>query len=645
VNKFRKIAGYIIMALLLGTLIVSFALWGIGDMLRMGGRSSEVAHVGGIHIPIYGWLGGTSVSVDEVRDLFNRQLEQIQHQTGQRPEPDQAVRFGLHVRALQDTLQRAVIDNAIHDYGLVVGDEEVRAAVARNTVFHDLSGKFDPALYHSRLQQAHIPEAAYLADIRREIASAQLLGVIRIEGLAPKLLRDDIFKLQGEKRLAETVYVPDAIITSVAKPTADQLNGYFEVNKNKFQIPEYRAFSYVLLTVDDVMDQVTVTPEQVKQEYDARPGEFGTPEKRDVDQAMADSEDKAKKIIAAASAGKSLEDAAKEVLGTSDGVIKLGLIQKKDLPAGPLADGVFGLPQGLDAQAIKSPLGWHVIRINKIEPGRVVPFDEVKDKLAKDLKAQLAPDLLIKLVNDFERALGKSQSMKAAADELGLKVKSVDNVDSRGQDPSGKQVVLGPAAAEIVQAAFATREGSESDLLETQKNEYFVVHTDRVTPARIPALGEVEARVGDAWQADERRKLADAKVKEAVEKANAGASLAAIAKDLGQELRTAKPVTRYEADPANYLTQLAVQEVFRLGVGKAAAVRTADGNVIVQPKEVQPVDLAKEKDALGRFGVQLDSMLGNDLVAELLAALREKYGVSVNEALFAQAFQSQSQQQ
>ena len=61
---------------------------------------------------------------------------------------------------------------------------------------------------------------------------------------------------------------------------------------------------------------------------------------RDVDQAMTDSEDKAKAIIAAVKAGKTLEDAAKEVTGNADGVIKLGPVTKKDLPPGALADGI-----------------------------------------------------------------------------------------------------------------------------------------------------------------------------------------------------------------------------------------------------------------------------------------------------------------
>ena len=79
------------MVALMSMLIISFGLWGIGDMLKLGGQSNEVAHVGGTHIPLYGWFGGVSVPVEEVKDRFNRQLQQIQQQTGQRPEPDGSI--------------------------------------------------------------------------------------------------------------------------------------------------------------------------------------------------------------------------------------------------------------------------------------------------------------------------------------------------------------------------------------------------------------------------------------------------------------------------------------------------------------------------------------------------------------------------
>ena len=161
--------------------------------------------------------------------------------------------------------------------------------------------------------------------------------------------------------------------------------------------------------------------------------------------------------------------------------------------------------------------------------------------------------------------------MKAAAEELGLKVKTYENVDARGQDASGKQVVIGPGAAELVQAAFATRESAESELLETQRGEYFVVRTDRVTPARVPALTEVEAKVVEAWQAEERRKLADAKVKAARREGQGrhrsrrhrqGARPRGADHQGGHALRG--------RSAGNYLTQPVVQELFKLRAGQGA---------------------------------------------------------------------------
>ena len=276
-SSFRKYARFIILFVMFSMLIISFALWGIGDMLRLGGRSTEVAHVGGTHIPLYGWLGGTSVSVEEVRDRFNRQLEQIQRQTGQRPEPEQAMRYGLHVRALEDVVQRAVIDNAMQQYGLVVGTAEVQSVIARNPSFQGDGGSFDKQRYLGLLQQARITEAQYVADIRREIASAQLFGTVRTEGLAPKSCATTSSRWRARGGWPRPSTSPTPSSSNVPKPTAEQLNSYFDANKDKFQIPEYRAFSYVLLTVDDVSGQVTVTPDQVKQEYDARQAEFGAP--------------------------------------------------------------------------------------------------------------------------------------------------------------------------------------------------------------------------------------------------------------------------------------------------------------------------------------------------------------------------------
>ena len=65
------------------------------------------------------------------------------------------------------------------------------------------------------------------------------------------------------------------------------------------------------------------------------------------------------------------------------------------MPPGALAEGIFGLPEGVSPTPIQSPLGWHIVRINKIEAGTSVSFDEIKGKLEQELKAHQAPDLAV----------------------------------------------------------------------------------------------------------------------------------------------------------------------------------------------------------------------------------------------------------
>ena len=200
--------------------------------------------------------------------------------------------------------------------------------------------------------------------------------------------------------------------------------------------------------------------------------------------------------------------------------------------------------------------------------------------------------------------------MKAAAEELGLKVKTYENVDARGQDAvgqAGRDRARPPTS--WCRPPSPRARAARASCWRRQRGEYFVVRTDRVTPARIPALTEVEAKVVEAWQAEERRKLADAKVKEALEKANAGTDLARASPRSSawrcappSRSRASRPTSRQLPHPAGGAG--AVQAGSRARPSRCAR---AEGSVIVRLKQIEPVDLAKDKDALDRFGKQLDS--------------------------------------
>ena len=290
---------------------------------------------------------------------------------------------------------------------------------------------------------------------------------------------------------------------------------------------------------------------------------------------------------------------------------------------------------------IQSPLGWHVIRINKIEPGKVTPFDQVKEKIEKDLKAQLAPDLLIKLVTDFERSLGKTQSMAEAAEELGSRSGPSTTSIRAARMPRASRSSSAPPLPNWCKRPSPRARAARASCWKRQRGEYFVVHTDRITPARIPALCEVEAKVVEAWEREERQQARrpegqgsrrQGEQRRRPRGDRQGAWPGAAHHQGGDALRG-----RHRQLPDAAGDAGAVQAGGRQGAVGAQRGWQRDRAA----KEIQPADLAKEKDTLDRFGKQLDTMIANDLVAQLLAALRGKYGVTVNEQVFTAAFQQQ----
>ena len=224
-------------------------------MLRMGGRSTEVAHVGGTHIPVYGWVGGASVSVDEVQ-------RPLQPPARGHPAPDRPAAGARAGAALRPACARArgshpARRDRLRHPAVRPGRQRRRGPAPRSPAIRPspgTGGSFDPLLYpqppaagaHHRgaVRRRHPPRDRRQPAVRRGAHRGPRAQVSCATTSS---------RWRAERRVAETIYIPDSIIVDVPKPTAEQLNAYFEANKTKFQIPEFRAFSYVLLTADDVM--------------------------------------------------------------------------------------------------------------------------------------------------------------------------------------------------------------------------------------------------------------------------------------------------------------------------------------------------------------------------------------------------------
>ena len=91
--------GRAIMTVVMGLIIVSFVIWGVGDMLR-GFTSTTVASV-----------GSTKITQQEFRDSYQRTLQQYQRRLRQPITNEQARAIGLDNEVLQRLISEAALDN------------------------------------------------------------------------------------------------------------------------------------------------------------------------------------------------------------------------------------------------------------------------------------------------------------------------------------------------------------------------------------------------------------------------------------------------------------------------------------------------------------------------------------------------------
>jgi peptidyl-prolyl cis-trans isomerase D len=140
--------------------------------------------------------------------------------------------------------------------------------------------------------------------------TSDLLQAITTGINLPRPVVEALFRYRGEKRLADIVAFPVASVRDVGQPSEADLTKFHETHPDLFHAPEYGAFAVASLAPGDVVKSGDIPEDKVREEYEQRKDEFGTPEQRDVQQILAPSEETAKEVEAALAAGKDWKDVA-----------------------------------------------------------------------------------------------------------------------------------------------------------------------------------------------------------------------------------------------------------------------------------------------------------------------------------------------
>jgi peptidyl-prolyl cis-trans isomerase D len=608
--------GKAVMAAVVGFLIISFAIWGIGDIFRGFGRSTVAK------------IGRTEITVEQFRNLYNDRLQQYSRQLGRPISAEQARAVGLDRLVIGQIVSEIVLDERARALGLNLSAAEVAKHIMADPAFQGPSGQFDRLRFDQLIRNAGYTETRFVAEQRRQLLRRELAGTIASGMTAPKALVDAANRYQSEQRAIEYVLLTRAQAGEIPPPPPEALAKYFEERKVLFRAPEYRKLVVVSLIPSEQARWIEISDADLKRAYEERRARYVTPERRHILQIDFPNAETATAASERIAKGASFAEIAKE-LGKSENDIDLGTVAKSAVIDRAAADAAFALKEGEVSPPVQGRFGTVLVQVLKIEPEQVRPLEQVAGEIKQELATTRAKTEIFDVYNKIEDARAEGKSLAEAAANLKLEARTLE-VDRSGRDPAGQPARI-PDAQRLLPMAFSTDVGVERDPLQFQDG-YIWFDVAGITPSRDRSLDDVKDEVEMRWREQEIATRLNAKATAILDKVKAGVPLAEAAAADHLKVETLAGLKRGEA--SGPLSAAAVNVVFRTpkdAVGKAEAGEPGEQVVFRVTDIVVPnIDLASE-DAK-RIVETLNRGLSEDVLGEYVAKLESEIGVTINQS-------------
>ncbi len=613
----RKGTGTWIAKIFIGLLVMSFAVWGVADIF--GGYGTQtVAKV-----------GDTEISSQDFQNEFQREMRTLSTRLGRNITFSDARSLGLDQQILLRLIGDAAIESQANTMGLGVTGNAVAARIKREAAFKGSDGNFSQARFYQLLQANSLSEQAFMQRQQRAVILQQITGTVTSTHQVPKVMLDATNKFRNETRKLSYINVPLSKFGEVNEPTEENARNYYNTHNSEFRAPESRKVGAIVLTPSALAKDIKISDEDIKAYFEHNKARFNTPERRAVlqlpfpDKAMADA------AYEKIQNGADFMEVAKG-RGLTKEDVDLGLIAKTGLSDETVADAVFSLPKDEVSKPINGALATVIAKVTKIEPAIVKTLDDMRVTISTGLAAEKAAETILDSYDKIEDERAGGATLAEIGKKLGLKYSEIVDIDARGMGSDGKPVELLARQAGTLRAIFAAEVNLETDPEETSDRGFIWYEVQKVTPQRLKPFDDVKDEAAKKLRETEERALLAKKGQELVDKLRNGETLAVLASGFELEVMESKPLKRNDQDAKIPLATL--QQAFALKKGDYGSSIAAEGKgrLVFQVTEANaPASLdSKAREALEK---SVAPEIGDDLIAQYVRALRQDYGVTINQ--------------
>jgi len=613
-----------IMALVMGLLILSFAIWGINDIFR-GGSQLNVASV-----------GSSDITAEQFRFYYNDKVNQLGRRMGRPISPDQARALGLDRQILGQLLAETALDQKAKQLKLSVSDAEMSRQIKSDPSFQGVNGQFDPSRFQQLIRDAGFTEPRFVQEqrsltVRRQIALS-LTGDIK----APLAAQNAVNLFRNEKRTADVLALGPAQAGDIPAPTADVLQKYFDERKALFRAPETRKVTLLSLTPEEQARWDVIADQDAKTYYDAHKAEFGTPERRHLRQIVLPNPEDAQAAADKIAKGASFDDIAKE-RGLKDSDTDLGVVAKTDVIDPAVGNAAFALKDGEVSAPVKGRFGTVLVQAKDIQPGKQQSYDEAAPQIKRTIALERAKRTIGDLRDKIEDERAGGSTLAETAKKLKLQSRTIDAIDRSGRDAAGNPVAGLPAGVDVVGSVFGSDVGVDNEPLQYPTGGWLWYDVTGIMPSRERTLDEVKAQVETRWRDDEIATRLQSKADDMIGKLKAGAKLAELAEANNLKVETVADLQRGKPKPP--VSAAALDAIYRTvkGAPGVAEGDTAASRIVFVVTEVSDPQFDAKSPEATEIADALGRGYGEDILNEYVAQIETELGVTINQAALQQA--------
>lgn len=553
-SKIRERSQGWIAWVIVGLIIVTFALFGI-EQYAQSERVVVVAEV-----------NGEEVSGRDFIILYNRQQQRLRTQLGDLY--DQIVQEDeLRSKVLDSLIESTVIQQWFAQNNMFISDLELSAIIESADIFHK-DGVFDKDTYMAILARSGLSPERYEYEQRLFLIENQHQQITQSSIFATDTQIKLLSKLQFQTRKLNYLRIDQHSLARNIEVTAEQIAEFYEENKQNYIIPKKVTVDYLLLSKENIAKSIMPTIEELEIFYRENQNQFIFPEQRGASHILilvedplleADALAKINDIQLKIKAGEDFGKLAKvysQDPGSAHLNGDLGVFQEGMMVA-EFDKAVFSLELGQVSEPVRTDFGYHLIKLNKIEPKSVKAFKDVKEQVKSSFRDRQASRKYFDLLEQLSAlTFEQPDTLDSASDVLEV---AVATSLAFSRDGGADIITSNP---KVIVAAFSQDvmvNKLNSALLELSPSSSVVIRINQIIPIKQRQLAEVTDEIKATIKQQAGLQASANLAQEILIKVSAGEPLKSFVKD-GVEFEAKDWLTR---ESENIFPQL-VDDLFRM---------------------------------------------------------------------------------